>query len=200
MGQPTSILGGGSVILRATVGRRRLLADGTRDDSPLAKFVSMELHTDGAGVCSMCVLDLSERNEGALSDTELTHRRVHDESLVMAVMSGLQYLAKHARDRAAAGGNALIRAQIFPVTAERPTALAQNRFYGFTDMLGARVLTVPPPAAEAAVQLDDLAQPGPVLVAASALLVTGAVSRSSPGPSSTASRSPTTKSPEPRAG
>src|SRR5260221_9732321 len=85
-------------------------------------------------------------------------------------MSGLLLLAKHARDRAAAGGNALIRAHIFPISAERPTGLGDTRNHGFLNPLGDRLLTVQPLAAEAAAELD-LAQPGPAFAAAGALLV-----------------------------
>jgi schlafen family protein len=160
--EPVAIVDTGTSILRASVGRRRLLADGTRDDSPLARWVSLELHTDGSGVCSVCVPG-PERLRGG--------PRIVDESIAIAVMSGLLHLARHAQDRAAAGGNALIRAQIFPISPQRPIGLMHTRNFGFPDPRGARALTVPPPAAEAAAELDDLARPGPMLAAASALLV-----------------------------
>src|SRR5258708_22611397 len=86
-------------------------------------------------------------------------------------MSGLLLLAKHARDRGAAGGNARIRAHIFPISAERPTGLGDTRNHGFLNPLGDRLLTVQPLAAEAAAELDDLAQPGAGFGAAGALLV-----------------------------
>jgi Putative DNA-binding domain len=161
--QPATIVATGFSILRASVGRRRLLADGSRDDSPLARWVSLELHTDGSGVYSGCVLGAEPLGDGL-------GRQIPDEGIVIAVMSGLLHLARHARDRAAAGGNALIRAQIFPISPERPTGLGHTR-HGFLDSRGARILTLPPQAAEAAAELDDLAQPGPMLAAASALLV-----------------------------
>jgi hypothetical protein len=53
----------------------------------------------------------------------------------------------------------------------RPTGLGQTRIHGFPDSLGLDVLTEPIPAAEAVAELDDLAEPGRVLAAASALLV-----------------------------
>lgn len=43
-----------------------------------------------------------------------------DEHLADGLLSGLQYLALHTRDRAAASGNALLRATVQPVTAECP--------------------------------------------------------------------------------
>lgn len=201
-----------------SVGRRRLLADGTRDDSPLAKWISFELHTDGSGVFSLCVWELMKH----YPDREEEPRRqlLQDEGIVIAVMSGLLQLARHARDRAAAGGNALVRAQAFPVSPMRPTGLGHNRFHGIAESRGTDALITQPPVAETTAGLDDLAQPCPELVAASALLImrsgrhsvsrrwanspvtdgsgglTGATPRSSPGLSSTASGLPTRRLPD----
>jgi hypothetical protein len=149
-----------------------LLADGTRDDSPLAKWISFELHTDGSGVFSICVLDLMERRpDRPPREEEPRSQLLQDEGIVIGVMSGLLQLAQHARDRAAAGGNALVRAQVFPVSPMRPTGLGHSRFHGFADSRGSPALITQPPVAETAAALDDLAQPCPGLVAASALLV-----------------------------
>ena len=171
-GQSATVIPGGINFRRPSVGRRRLLADGTSDSSPQAKWVSLELHTDGSGACSLSVPDLMDRRRPEASrEGEPLHQRVGDESLVIAVISGLLLLAKHARNRAAAGGNALMRGQIYPISPQRPTGLGHTRHYGVPDPLGDRELIVPPPAAEAAAELDDLAQPGPVLAAAAAQLV-----------------------------
>lgn len=170
-GRPATMLPSNTVFLRASVGRRRLLADGTRDSSPQARWLSLELHTDGSGVCSMCIADLMQaRPMLPAQEGEPRIRMIDDESLTVAVLSGLLLLAKHAWDRTAAGGNALIRAQIFPISRERPAELGQYR-HGFPDRLGDRALTEQPPAAEANAGLDDLARPGRGLAAASALLV-----------------------------
>jgi hypothetical protein len=172
MGQPATVVPFGTNLYRVSVGRRRLLADGTMDDSPRAKWFSLELHTDGSGVFSMCILDLMEgRPDKPLREEGPRPRLLHDESIVIAVMSGLLQLTRHARDRAAAGGNALVRAQVFPVTAGQPAGLGHNRFHGFADSRGTGALITQPPVAETAAPLDDLAQPCPGLVAASALLV-----------------------------
>jgi hypothetical protein len=149
----------------ASVGRRRLLAGGALDGR-LEKRASIELHADGSGVYSVAVPNLAQGSESGSRP-----QWVEDESLVLAIMSGLLLLAQHARDRAAAGGNALIRAQIFPIDLGRPTKLGQRRDHGFTDSLGDAVLTVEPPPTEAAAELDSIAQAGPALVAATALLV-----------------------------
>ncbi len=160
----------GTRFYRASVGQRRLLADSTLDNSPLAKSCSLELHSDGSGVCSFCLPDIA-RNEPAPDSGEPVLHRVQDENLVIALISALLLLAQHARDRAAAGGNALVHAQIFPISGERPVGLGHTRQYGFLDVLGTRALTSPPPAAEAAGELDLLAEPGPALISATAILV-----------------------------
>lgn len=114
---------------------------------------------------------MEQRRLKAPGEGEPLYQRIGDENLAIAVISGLLSLAKHARDRATAGGNALMRAQIYPISSERPTGLGHTRHYGIPDPRGDRELMVPPPAAEAAAELDDLAQPGPVLAAAAAQLV-----------------------------
>jgi hypothetical protein len=170
--EPATITSADPRFRRASVGPRRPLADGTMDNSPLAKWVSLDLHTDGSGAYGVCVLDLMQQRRqmhGQEGEPEL--RMIHDEALVIAVLSGLLHLARQARDRAAAGGAALVRAQIYPVSPQRPAELGRIYWRGLTDALGTRVLTTQPPVAEAVAALDDLAQPGPSLTQAGALLV-----------------------------
>jgi Schlafen, AlbA_2 len=154
--------------LRVSIGRRRLLADGTRDNSRQARYLSTDLHDDGAGVFAAFVL--GSRPQGVVSSTgEPDPRRINDESAVNGILSGLRFLAHHARDRTAAGGNALIRAQLHPVGGQQPLVLGENRS-GFGDMLGTRTMTdaVAPP--ERVVPLESLAADGPDLVSAAYLL------------------------------
>jgi hypothetical protein len=170
-GKPATITSADIRFRRASVGPRRLLADGTMDNSPLAKWVSLDLHTDGSGAYGVCVLDLLERRrQQPVQEGEPQPQMIHEEALVIAVLSGLLHLARHARDRAAAGGSALIRAQVYPISPERSTELGHLHPQGFIDALGSRALTAQPPAAEAVAPLDDLAQPGPSLTQATALL------------------------------
>lgn len=88
----------------------------------------------------------------------------------MAVISGLLQLGRHARDRAAAGGSAIVRAQIYPVAPDQQAVLVNTRDVGFNDRLGDRALTAPQRPAEAVSDLDGLAQPGTALIEVSALL------------------------------
>ena len=172
MGQTPTVVSNGTSILRARVGRRRLLADGTMDNSPLANAVSLELHTDGSGVYGVRVANLNERGWRALppDEGEPQPQLVSDEWIALGVISGLLHLARHARDRAAAGGTALVRAQLVPVSPDRPTEVGHSRQFSGQSR-STHALTVAPAPSEAAVPLDDLAEPGPALVTAAALLV-----------------------------
>jgi hypothetical protein len=108
MGQQPLIMPRGLHWLRVSIGRRRILADGTRDNSRMARFLSADLHDDGAGVFATVVLG-RRSPQGAPSTGEPEVRQIDDESVVNGILSGLRFLARYARDRAAAGGNALIR-------------------------------------------------------------------------------------------
>lgn len=99
---------------------------------------------------------------------------MHDEQVVNGILTGLRFLARHARDRAAAGGSALIRAQLHPIRRRQRV------------MLGTGIRTSNNPeshllhyraghAAESAAPLDALADDGPGLVAAAYLLTTDIV-------------------------
>jgi Putative DNA-binding domain len=157
---------GNNHFLRASVGRRRLLADGTRDNSPLTAWVTVELHADGAGVYGLMVPDLYSRDRTMRPDLP---QLVFDESLVIAVLSGLLYLARHGRDRTAAGGNAVARAQLLPISGDRPMAVGHMRL-GVADSRSPNALEVSPGPAEAVTALDVIAQPGPELFSVAAVL------------------------------
>ena len=78
----------GDRFTRASVGRRRLLADGATE-GPLAKGVSLELHADGSGVFGMCVPNLASRRQQVPPQDGPSEAWIQDESLVIAVLSGL---------------------------------------------------------------------------------------------------------------
>jgi hypothetical protein len=102
---------------RATVRRRRLAADGARSNAPGSSYLAAELHHDGAGSFA-AVVDLRR------DDQELTN--VEDEVVINAVAGGLRLLARHARDRAAAGGMATVRATVWPIDTDHPARLFHN--------------------------------------------------------------------------
>jgi Schlafen, AlbA_2 len=170
MGQRPLIMSSSLGWRRVSIGRRRLLADGAMDSGRLARWLSADLHDDGAGVFAAHVL--SPISSGAASSTgEPEVRRVIDESVVNGILSGLRFLARHARDRAAAGGNALVRSQLYPVNQQQPLKLGYNRS-GFDDSLGTRIMTDAATPPERVAPLEALASDGPNLVAAAYLLAT----------------------------
>lgn len=172
----TELLGQGPLImpvslhwLRVSIGRRRLLADATRDSSRLARYLSTDLHDDGAGVFGTIVPLPGQA--GLVSGTgEPEVRRINDELVVNGILSGLRFLARHARDRTAAGGNALIRAQLYPVGRQQPLQLGCNRNIFSDSLLGTRIMTDAVAPTERVAPLDDLAADGPDLVSATYLL------------------------------
>lgn len=134
-----------------------------------ARWLSADLHHDGAGVFSSFVLDPQPAGDANPAEPEI--KRVDDASVVNGLLSGLRFLARHARDRAAAGGNALVRAQVFPIRPDRPLELGQNR-QGFRDILGTSQVMREEPPAERVASLEGLAADGSELAATAYLLAT----------------------------
>lgn len=155
----------GISFFRARVGRRRLFADGSRDNDASSRWAAAELHCDGAGAFAQYVADL--RADSPTPDRSVaTEQLVSDEGLVLAVMSGLHHLARHARDRAATAGSALVKATLVPsdgCTME----IGHNRHFrdSRSSVPAAEAVT-----AESVADIDDLADPGPELVAAAGRL------------------------------
>jgi hypothetical protein len=170
VGQNAMLLSNSITFLRANVGQRRFLADGggVSDEHPIARWASVELHTDGSGVYVVRVAALSRPHR---SDDDRT-LLIDDEWIALGIVSGLLRLAQHARDRAAAGGNVLVRVQLV-IAGSNPQLLriAHTRQFGLADARDQRPPVIWPKPAEAAADLDDLAQPGPPLIAAAAALL-----------------------------
>lgn len=173
MGRQPLIMPTGLSWRRFSIGRRRILADGSMDNSRRARYLSAELHADGAGTFAAFVLGLHP-SQVTPSTGEPVARQIDDELVANGIVSGLRFLARHARDRAAAGGNALIRAQLYPVGGQQPLRLTNNRGFsrGFGDSLGDRIMTDAGGPPERAAPLDALAADCPDLVTAAYLLAT----------------------------
>lgn len=116
------VLSGGSSWQRASVASRRLVADGTMNDDAKSKWLACELHESGAGSFAAAV---DQRR------ADVTASQLDELSVVNVVWSGLRFPARHARDRAAAGGSAAARATVWPVSEEHPARLMHSRFHGF---------------------------------------------------------------------
>jgi hypothetical protein len=162
-GREPLILNRGLFWKRVSVASRRLVADGTLN-SGRSRWLACELHESGAGSFAAAVVD---RRQG-----DATASHVDDEAVVNIVWSGLRFLARHARDRAAAGGSASARATVWPVSEQIPAQLTHSRYPGFADELGRHTPTSPP-VSVGVFDIDDLAEDGPPLVSASYALATG---------------------------
>lgn len=149
---------------RFSVARRRFVADGAMSGQGKAKWLACQLHETGAGSFAAAV---EQRTEDARTSS------LDDERVTNAVWSGLRFLARHARDRAAAGGNATVRTTVWPVTEELPAALTHRRRHGLQNHLGRPEGISRPPASTGIFNIDDLAEDGPLLVAATYRLATG---------------------------
>jgi hypothetical protein len=161
-GRAPLILNRGIYWHRAFVGRRRLVADGTLNDGG-SRWLACELHESGAGAFAAAV----DRRQ---ADATASH--LDDEEVVNVVWSGLRFLARHARDRAAAGGSASARATVWPVSQQLPARLTHHRFHGISETLGVHTPTRPP-VSVGVFNVDDLAEDGPPLIAATYTLATG---------------------------
>jgi hypothetical protein len=155
--------------VRVNIGRRRLLVDGTMDSSRVARFLAADLHYDGAGVFGAYVLDQPSTDASAIPGVPKV-RGANDELVVNGILSGLRFLARHARDRAAASGNALIRAQLYPVTGQQQVQLSQRR--GIMASVGTQVLASMLVPGERVAPIESLAADSPELVSAAYLLAT----------------------------
>jgi hypothetical protein len=157
---------------RGTVGRRRFVGVGNVD-GPSARYVCAEYHWDGAGTYSVQLWDLLEhaRTQPGRSDLAAANQIVSDEALALAVLTGLRRLADHAVNRAAAGGNALVRALLLPTRdAEFGIEIGSTRGFGSSESRSS-IAQTDVHSAETVVSLDDIASGGPELVAAAARLI-----------------------------
>jgi hypothetical protein len=158
---------------RTSVGRRRLLVDGNRSPDPLPQSISSELHEDGTGVFAIVIAE-PRANDGPHAAFEPPMFPVDDEELVSSLISALRFLGVHARDRAAAGGDALVRAFIYPLRGnDRQAFLSHSRGHrGVPQQIGTHVLSGHQPPAERVIPLDSIATDGVDLIAAACLIAT----------------------------
>lgn len=112
---PLIVNGSGINWMRAQVGPGRLTADGSSRPDQKATWLACHLRATGSGAF-VAIVDRTDRGNS-------THADIGDQHLADGLLSGLQYLARHACDRAAASGNAFLRATVHPVTEECPAQL-----------------------------------------------------------------------------
>lgn len=154
---------------RVTVGKKRLIACGSSDGWQ-ATYALAEYHSDGSGSYALELFDLRATQQAGLGNAQAASSQlVDDELLVISVLTGLRRLAAHARDRAAAGGNALVRLRLLP-SPSRALEIGHTRQI-FRDSRSDLAVTDDVAPADTVAALDDLADPGPALVSSAARLI-----------------------------
>ncbi|MEV7297201.1 ATP-binding protein [Streptomyces microflavus] len=171
VGRDLLVIPRGASVNYTTVGSHRLIAHGGSEPAK-AKWVACELHQSGAGAFAAIAANRTDMSRPGQMDENTTVSRIEDEDLVLDIWSGLRLLARHARDRSAAGGAATVRTTIVPVTHDLPAELRHPR--GFGGSLGTHELTEPPQATSV-FDIDDLAEDGPGLIAATSVLAAGLI-------------------------
>ncbi|MER5436044.1 hypothetical protein [Streptomyces sp. NPDC002588] len=156
----------GAHVRHVMVGSRRLIAHGGREPAK-ASWIACELHQSGAGAFAAHRASLAPPGQ---EDETATVSRILDEDLVVDIWCGLRPLARHARDRAAAGGPATVSATICPVAPELPAELWHPRGHGdFGGQLGTHQ-TTETPRVTSVLDIDDLAENGSALIAATSAI------------------------------
>ncbi|BCJ61552.1 AlbA family DNA-binding domain-containing protein [Micromonospora endophytica] len=152
--------------IRSTVGRRCLVGATRYEPNKPYSRGACELHESGSGVFASGV---GVRTSGI---ADLTCRLVDDQWLTLGIAAGLRFLARHARDRAAAGGLATVRAAIAPYV---PAAMVdtlgwpEDRLAWFAAQAvetGKGGAITNGAWADTVADIDDLCADGPGLVAA----------------------------------
>lgn len=172
-GSSAAVVDVGVTYCRASVGRRCFHADDRYGDEPGPHRTALQLHSNGAGTYALRLHDVSRRaadppsNPGDLGDPLL----ILDEWLSLGVLSGLLKLGDHAQNRAAAGGNVVVRAQIIGADT-KAMGIAHMRAHSgaFAELRTRTPIIISDPPAEVAVSLDSIATPNADLVAAAASL------------------------------
>ena len=152
---------------QASVGQRCFVADDATQRGAKANSVVLRLQTDGAGTYGHRLHHLSTHRGGPGDGESLL---VWDELLVISIISGLLQLGRHARDHTAAGGNALVRATLVGGRDSVLVEIGHTRHHGFPESRSTHAQTAPVSTATVSVPLDDVAAPGPPLLAVAAVL------------------------------
>lgn len=139
--------------------------------SQLPRYGYAELHTDGTGCYALRLIDMAEsrRQSTGLPDDPAADQMVSDEAVALSLLTALRRLASHARDTTGAAGTASVQVHLAP-SPGRTVLIGHTRQHGFANRRGTTVLSVPA-VADSAASLDELADPGPALVAVAARLL-----------------------------
>jgi hypothetical protein len=139
--------------------------------SPLPHYGYAELHTDGTGSYAVELVDMEDvrRRNNRMPEDLTAEQMVFDEVLALSILTGLRRLAAHARDTTGAAGSATVQAHLVP-SPGRAVLIGHARQFGFANSRSGNAVSKVA-IGETAAALDDLAEPGPALVATAARLL-----------------------------
>ncbi len=158
-GRPSSVFSNYSTSPNLRTGHRRFIVSGDMHSGPPFQHDVAQLHSDGTGTWAQALWDLDRRSanaSGAEPDAERPTYLVSDEAIVEATISGVLLLVEHARDRARAAGQVLVRVQLINRTG-RSFALGHTRGHGFPSAWSGSFAVTDLPIAQAVADLDDIA-------------------------------------------
>jgi hypothetical protein len=148
---------------KTSVGRKRFIAFESNSPYDRDSWASAQFYEDGSGSYSLQIHDISPFEAGGKLIG--TNRILSEESVIDAILTGIQRLADHARNRAAAGGDALISVTIRPPILGLSLTLALGHQRRGTAVASGVANSRGLDPVEVVASLDDIAQPGPDLVA-----------------------------------
>lgn len=142
-----------------------------RSECPLPHYGYAELHADGSGSYAVALVDMAGRRRQStqMPDDPTADQMVSDEMVALSILTGLRRMARHALDTTGAAGAATLQAHLVP-SPGRGVLIGHTRQFGFADSRSGNTVTESA-IAESAAALDELADPGPALVATAARLL-----------------------------
>ncbi|MEV0307817.1 AlbA family DNA-binding domain-containing protein [Nonomuraea fuscirosea] len=147
---------------RVLLGQRRLILDDQYDfNQRTPRNLAAEVHNDGSGAFAC--------PSAFRADSEAEVWPFNDELLVNLIMSGLRFLAEHARERTHAAGSAMLRVTVAPGHGHKPWGLFHDGDGWGPEAVGNQAVHLDFRPAEAAASLEELVD-GPGLVSAAAIL------------------------------
>jgi hypothetical protein len=154
-GRPSTVFSNIGTSPNTRAGHRRIMVSGQMHNGPPFDYDLIQLHSDGTGTWAHALWNLNRRAT-VEPGTEPPTYLISDEAIVEAAITGAAMLVEHARDRAQAAGQALLRVRLLN-RAGRSFALGHTRGHGFPNAWSGSFVVSEIPVAEVVADLDDLA-------------------------------------------
>lgn len=162
--RPSTVFSNFSASPNTRAGHRRIMASSRMHGGPPFEQDLIQLHSDGTGTWTHALWNL-HRSTQMETGVEPPTYLISDEALVEAAISGAALLVEHARDRAQAAGQVLIRVRVLNRTGGR-FALGHTRGLGLPDAWPGSFAVTDIPVAETHADLDEIAAHVPQLLVA----------------------------------